>query len=148
MALGLVTIGALLIAVEFNRPGRVLPGACGLFLVLTGLHRVWAWMGWHASVPWMALGGLGLIGLMRWRLLLGVPGVLGTLLLTTALVVLARRSGGALDARLALLCGMVLGLTTSCLMVLAGRAWRAKAGHRGASAERARTHAAERWGVD
>ena len=147
-ALGMVTAGALLIFVECNRPGWVLPGAGGLLLLLLGVNSLWMPGGWSGG--WLAMGvaGLLLIGLMRWRLLLGVPGVVGTALLTVALVLLARRSGGALGGGWAAACGLLIGVTSSALMMLAGRAWRAKAGHRGASAESARAGVAESWGVD
>lgn len=147
-ALGLVTAGALLIFVECNRPGRVLPGAFGCLLLLLGTNNLRSFSGWSDGPLWMGLAGLGLIGLMRWRLLLGVPGVLGTALLTTALGMVARGSGGALDGETAVGCGIVLGVTSSLLMMIAGRAWRAKGGHRGASAERAGGGAADVWGVD
>ncbi len=147
-ALGLVTAGALLIFVECNRPGRVLPGACGLLLLLMGVNSLRMLGGWSGGLLALGVAGVILIGLMRWRLLLGVPGVLGTALLTFALGLLSRHSGGALGGGVAMACGLLLGVTSSALMMIAGRAWRAKAGHRGASAERARTGVTESWGVD
>ena len=147
-ALGMVTGGALLIFAECNRPGWVLPGACGLLLLLTGVNSLLMLGGWSGGLLAMGVAGVISIGLMRWRLLLGVPGVVGTALLTVALVLLARRSEGALSGGVAAGCGLLLGVTSSALMMIAGRAWRAKAAHRGASAERAQTGTAESWGVD
>ena len=39
--LWVLTAGLLLIYVELNRPGRVIPGALGLLLVLLGCARLW-----------------------------------------------------------------------------------------------------------
>ena len=147
-ALGMVTVGALLIFVECNRPGRVLPGAGGLLLLLTGVNQLRMPGGWSGGLVAMGVAGAMLIGLMRWRLLLGVPGAVGTALLTAALMLFARRSQGALSGGVAAGCGLLLGVTSSALMMIAGRAWRAKAGHRGASAKRVPTGTAEIWGVD
>lgn len=36
-----LTVGLLLIYIELNRPGRVIPGALGLLLVLMGCARLW-----------------------------------------------------------------------------------------------------------
>ena len=148
MALGLVTIGTLLVFVECNRPGKVLPGACGVLLLLSGLHRLSAVSGWTDAAVWLGVTGMVLIGTLRWRLLVGVPGVLGTGLLTVAFALLAKNSGGALGSLPASSCGLLLGSVSSWLMVIAGRAWRAKTGQDAASAERVRTGAAEWWGVD
>jgi membrane-bound ClpP family serine protease len=41
-ALCVLTTGLLLIYIELNRPGRVIPGALGLLLVLLGCARLWA----------------------------------------------------------------------------------------------------------
>ena len=148
MALGLVTAGALLVFVECNRPGRILPGAGGVLLMLLGASHLMAFVRWNERAPWLGLAGIAMIGSLRWRWRHGVPGVLGTALLTAVLVQLARRSGGALRPLAAAFCGLLLGTISSCLMMVAGQAWRAKRGHHGASVQRGRTGAAERWGVD
>lgn len=147
-ALGLVMAGALLIALECNRPGRIVPGAVGVLLLLLGVNRLRLFAGWQEAPLWLALAGLALIALVRWRLLYGLPGVLGTGLLTAALVQLARRSGGEPGIALAACCGVLLGCICTWLMMVAGQAWRAKGGHHGASAESFRSGVAERWGVD
>ena len=147
-ALGLVMAGALLIAVECNRPGRIVPGATGVLLLLLGLDRLQSLPGLKQGPLWLALAGLTMLGLLRWRPLYGLPGLLGTGLLTVALVQLARRSGGELDTTPAAACGALLGGLGTWLMLVAGRAWRAKQGHHGASAESFRSGVAERWGVD
>ena len=148
MALGLATGGALLVALECNRPGRVVPGAAGLLLLLLGVNRLRVFAGAGDGPLWLALMGLAMIAGVRWRLLYGVPGVLGTGLLAVALIGLARRSGGELGAAPAGCCGVLLGGVGTWLMMVAGRAWRAKSGHHGASAESFRNGVAEGWGVD
>ena len=148
VALGLATVGALLIAVECNRPGRILPGAGGLLLLLLGLNRLRLFTDWRETSLWLAVGGLALIALVRWLPLSGLLGILGTGLLSAALVQLARHSGGELGGVPAACSGVLLGGLCTWLMLLAGRAWRAKRGHRGASAESFRNGVAERWGVD
>ncbi len=148
IALGLVTVGALLLFMECNRPGRILPGACGLLLLLLGINRLRVFISWDDAALWSALAGLVLIALLRWRPLFGAPALLGTGFLLGALAHLAKHSGGELGRPWALACGLLLGSVSSLLMLLAGQAWRAKAGHSRASAETARTGVVERWGVD
>jgi len=41
-ALGVLTAGLLLIYIELNRPGRVIPGTLGLLLTLLACARLWA----------------------------------------------------------------------------------------------------------
>ncbi len=145
VALGLVTVGALLLFVECNRPGRILPGACGLLLLLLGINRLRVFTSWDNGALWSALAGLALIGLLRWRPLFGAPAILGTGLLLAALAHMAKHSEGELGLPWALACGLLLGGVSSGLMLLAGQAWRAKAGHSRAPAESARTGVVERW---
>ncbi len=148
VALGLVMLGALLIAVECNRPGWIVPGAMGLLLLLLGFDRLRLFTGWKNQPLWLAVAGLALLALVRWRPLFGMSGLLGTAFLTGALVQLARRSGGELNVALAGGCGILLGGLCSWLMLVARHAWRVKRGHRGASAEGLRNGVAKRWGVD
>ena len=148
VALGLITAGALLIFWECNRPGYILPGAFGLLSLLLGANRLQPLTSWHDATLWTAGAGVALIGLSRWRSLLGAPAIFGTGLLTTASLSLARRSGGEINLAGAAACGLLLGTTSSVLMILAGQAWRAKSGHFRASTDTARTGGAEQWGVD
>ena len=109
---------------------------------------MWAFSGWTDTAIWLALAGIVSIGAVRWRGLHEGRGVLGMGLLTVAFALLARNSGGALGIAAASGCGLLLGSISFWLMVIAGRAWRAKTGHEGTTAERARTGVAEWWGVD
>ena len=117
-------------------------------MLLLGANRLSSLSGWDDTALWTAVTGLALIGLLRWRLLLGAPAFLGTGLLTTAFLHLAKRSGGETNLAWAAVCGLLLGVSSSGLMILAGYAWRAKAGHFRASIEISRTGEAEYWGVD
>jgi len=137
--------GALLVCLECNRPGRIVPGASGLLLLLLGVWRLQGLAGSDdGSLGW-GLAGVAFLGVLRWRLLYGVPGVLGTGFLTAALVRLAVCSHGEIRVDLAVACGLVLGAVGSGLMVIAGQARRTKFGHRSPSAGRARTGVVERW---
>ncbi len=96
----------------------------------------------------MAFAGLAVIGCLRWRLLAGAPALLGTGLLTTAFVHLAGCTGGELSRVWAGACGLLLGTTSSGLMILAGQAWRAKTGHLSDPTKASPAAEAECWGVD
>ncbi len=144
-ALGLVMTGALLIAVECNRPGRIVPGSVGVLLLLLGLNQLRPFAGWHDPPLWLALAGLTSIALVRWRPRYVMLGVFGTTLLATALVQLARQSGGELGVAPAGCCGVLLGGGCTWLMMVAGHSWRAKRGYGGASAKLLQSGVAERW---
>ena len=124
IALVLSGAGILLILIEFHRPGRILPGAIGLGLVLLGAHafslqpaRVWA-----VVLLLCALVLLGSPWLLPQR---PEMGALGTAALSTALVFLPR-SPGTGWVWLATSAGVLLGAICSVLTTVAGRARRAK----------------------
>lgn len=137
IALLLSGAGVLLLLVEFHRPGRVLPGAAGLLLLLLGVHafslqplRLWA-------VLLLLLAFLLLCSpwLVPQRTELGP---MGTAALSAALVFLPRAPGGRW-VWLASSVGVVLGALCSGLTTVAGKARRAKRRLRpGAASE-------ERW---
>ncbi len=134
IALLLSGSGLLLLILEFHRPGKVLPGAIGLGLILLGIHafslqplRVWAvLLLLAASVllcsPWVLP--------QRSEL-----GPMGTAALSTALVFLPRSAGGRW-VWLASSAGLLLGAVCCALTTIAGKARRAKRRHRpGAAAQ-------------
>lgn len=145
-ALALVTCGGLLIAVECNRPGSIFPGALGLLGLLVGGHRM-LHLASPASALWAAGFSMAAL-LLQWRrTLAGLPGLLGTVLLTAALVAWGR-AAGAVPAWFAALCGVSLGGLAAVMLLVAGHARLAKQGIRQAAASTQPTAVRERWGVD
>lgn len=126
-AVAVACVGMLLIFLEFNRPGRILPASLGLLLLLLSsatLVRL-------GLQPW-AVGALvaamaGTAGNLYWRL---SPWLL--LLLTAGWVVGLRflirpRGPTFVHTSVALLCGGVLGIVSAVLTRIACRARCAKA---------------------
>ena len=119
VALALLTVGILLMYVELNRPGRVVPGAVGLTAALfavASLGRVGVRAGAVALVgSAVALLGLGLRRRMPWV----VDGA-ATLALVLGFLTLVRDAG--IEPGLAVGCGILLGGSTSILTRIARRA--------------------------
>lgn len=121
-ALVLFTLGLLLIFIELNRPGAVLPGTCGLLL---GLLAVASLARLHLSAAGLALiftaTALLLLGLIR-----PIPAVVAaaaTLALCLGFDQLVTGPGHArIDARAAAPCGLVLGAASYALTRIARRA--------------------------
>ena len=145
-ALGVFTGGMLLIFVECNRPGLVLPGSAGLLLASFGAYQL-------SSLPvppaalWFAGGGLLAMVAGWWRQFRGLPGTLGSMVLCAGFLDLSLESKGELTAWWAAGCGLLLGGLGSFLLFIAGRARRSKrtvrhAGGHGTPGVR------EHWGVD
>ncbi len=124
-ALVAAAVGVLLIYLECNRPGRVLPGAAGLLLLLLGLYGmrgvsprpealVVIGISWlvlalplrHPAAAWASLGA-------------------GTALLGFGLVALPRPPT-ALSRPLAVCCALLVGPVSAWLAAVAGWARRAK----------------------
>ena len=123
----LATLGTCLIFLEFNRPGRILPGASGLLLVLLSagsLLRV-------GVRPWAAalvLLSAAVLAGNAWRpvpiSLLGLAaagGMVGLRFLPAA------AHAQDVSTTTALFCGAILGLLSTALTRVAYRARRAKA---------------------
>lgn len=151
-ALLLLTAGILLVFLECNRPGRVVPGALGMLLLLLGGHRMLALAAPPTALV-LAVLGVAMLLLLWWQPgfgLSGFPGLLGslgTLLFTWALVRWSEAAGTA-PRWLAVLCGLLLGSLAALLLLLAGRARQAKRRPSGALASAAPAGGHERWGVD
>ena len=126
-ALLLGTLGVLLIFVELNRPGRVLPGALGLLLALSAL----ASLGRYSLRP-SALAAVGLcITVLFWNVWKPVPYVV--LLLCAPILgfgfsaLVAKSTPYTVHPRVAIPCGLLLGATAAILSRVAYRARRSKA---------------------
>ncbi len=131
----LFTLGVLLIYVELNRPGSILPGAVGLLLALLAvaplLHQR------LNPVAGLAIaGGVLLLGRGLRRSTSAITPVVATICLVAGLLALVRDGGSArVHAGAAVVCGGVLGLGTWMLTRIARRARLNK----GLDLERART---------
>lgn len=143
VALGLAGAGELLLAVEFCRPGAVLPGVGGLFLLLLGAYAVsqQPLRGWPAAS--VVLASAGVLAPWRWPQWARSMTLLSTVALCCGLACLPQRPDRLwLAASLAE--GVVLGGTCGLLATVAGRARRAKRAIHGAPAGPAAA-AKEHW---
>lgn len=121
-ALLLLTLGLLLIYVELNRPGWILPGAVGLLLSLLSIPSLARFDLQPAAVL--------LVGTATALLALNLVRPVHTLAAAAATLALvlgfARLIHGPGDARVhvvtAILCGLILGVGTSVLTAIARRA--------------------------
>ena len=118
----LATAGILLLYLECNRPGRVLPGAAGLLLLLLAAYSLSLLPLRPASLLLVVAGFLTLAAPLRleatWRPLLA-----GTALLILGFATLSASEAVSATAGI---CGLVLGPVTAWLTIIAGRARRAK----------------------
>lgn len=130
-----LTLGLLLIYLELNRPGLILPGAIGL---LTSLLAIAVVLPLHLRVTGIALiagaATLLLLGLVRQTSLL-VAFTATLALIFGFLDLLGGGAGPHVHALTATACGLVLGAGTSLLTHLARRA----RANKGLDLERART---------
>lgn len=131
----LFTLGVLLIYVELNRPGSILPGAVGLLLALLAVAPLL-----HQRLNPVAglaiVGGVLLLGRGLRRSTSAITPVVATICLVAGLLELVRGDGSArVHAGVAAVCGVVLGLGTWMLTRIARRARLNK----GLDLERART---------
>ena len=114
--------GLLLIYVECNRPGRVIPGLAGLLLFLLGLHSL--------SLLRLRPEALFIVALAFAMLVLAMRGawVLLWLVAGTALLApgLARLPAEQVWSMPAFFCGLLIGPVSGGLAAIAGRARRAK----------------------
>jgi membrane-bound ClpP family serine protease len=118
----LLTAGLALIAFELNRPGSILPGACGLLLTLLAAARL---LRCHPR-PW-AIGlfimALGCLLLQLRRTLPLWAAAFATVALVAGLVWLLPAGGGVfIHPVVATLCGLILGTGITLLTRVARRA--------------------------
>jgi membrane-bound serine protease (ClpP class) len=118
----LFTFGVLLIYVELNRPGSILPGAVGLLLALLAIAPLF-----HQRLNMAAIlaivGGVLLLARGLRRSTSAITPVIAAICLMFGLLYLVRGAGGVhVHAATAVPCGLVLGLGTSILTRIAHRA--------------------------
>lgn len=126
-AVAVASLGILLIFVELNRPGRILPASCGLILLLLAsgtLFRLGAQL--PAALLLLAMVLIALLNLYRrvpaWLLLLSCGGWMVALRF-----LVPARGSTFVHTPAALLCGGILGSASALLTRIAYRARRAKA---------------------
>ena len=119
----LLTVGILLLYLEFNRPGRIVPGTIGLLATLLAAAAL-SKSHPNAGSILMVSGGLALLGL---NLRVKIPPIL------LAIAVLALTAGfyelpsvGPYHALITVGCGLLLGAGTSVLTVIARHAHASK----------------------
>ena len=121
----LLSLGLLLLFVECLRPGRVLPGAAGLLLLLLGIHGLASLPLRPAALLLIAIAVILLtasaIRRVRWP-----TGLLGTAALAAALPWLVtpqpQHPRAGVTPWLGVLAGLVLGAASSLLLQAASRA--------------------------
>jgi len=119
VALLVITLGVLLIYVELNRPGRVVPGAVGLTGVLFGVASL-ARAGVNPGAVVLVGTAVVLLGLGLRRGTPAVVDVAATLGLVLGFLHLVRDAG--IRPGVAAGCGIFLGGSTSILTRIARRA--------------------------
>ncbi len=126
-AVCLFALGTGLIFLEFNRPGRIVPGACGLLLVLLAGHRLAGFplRGWAVAAALVAAGGLLT---NAWRPLpLPVLGMLAAGLGVAVRSLVRPGFAGDIAGATAMVCGGGVGVLAAGLTQIARRARRLKA---------------------
>ena len=118
----ILSAGLLLIFLECNRPGWVIPGAAGVLLCLLALHSL-SILPLRSSAVLLVSAALCVLALPL-RLASGWTSLLaGSTFLTLGLARLSAQESWSLPAAA---CGLLLGPSTAWLTMLAGRARRAK----------------------
>jgi membrane-bound ClpP family serine protease len=116
-----LTVGVLLIYVELNRPGWVMPGVVGLTATLFGVASL-ARLGVNPGAVALVGTAVVLLGLgLRRRTPVMVP-VAATLGLVLGFARLVKGPGAGVDPGMAVGCGLVVGGSTSILTRIAQRA--------------------------
>jgi membrane-bound ClpP family serine protease len=117
-----LTLGLLLIYLELNRPGTILPGAIGLLIVLLAIAALLPLPLSATAVALLAAGtGLLLLSLVRkTSILLAVTATLA--LIFGFLHIPGKEAAPRVHALVATGCGLILGAGTSYLTHLARRA--------------------------
>jgi membrane-bound ClpP family serine protease len=121
VALLVLTVGVLLIYVELNRPGWVVPGAVGLAAALFGVASL-ARLEVNAAAVALVATAVVLLGVGLRRQTPVVVPVAATLGLVLGFSRLVSGAGAGIDTGMAVGCGLVLGGSTSILTRIARRA--------------------------
>ena len=118
----ILTLGLGLIAVEFNRPGWIVPGALGLLLALLAA----ATLAEHHPRPEPVLQLIASMALLLWQsrrsILLIIPASATILLILSLGTLLQPTAQPAISGWAALFCVLILGVGTTVLTRIARRA--------------------------
>ncbi len=128
-AVVVATIGVCLIFVEFNRPGRVVPGALGLTLVLLAAASLAHHPLQGGAVLALLLTSAALITNVWRRLPLWLAGLLSIALGISLRFLIPHGANPHINTASALTCGLAVGLLGTALSRIALRARRLKAVH-------------------
>ncbi len=121
VALVVLTLGVLLIYVELNRPGWVVPGAVGLTVALFAVASL-ARAGVNGAAVALVGSAVVLLGLGLRRQTPVVVAVAATLALVLGFAELVKGPSMGIHAGTAVGCGLMLGGATSILTRIARRA--------------------------
>lgn len=125
-AVALGTAGICLGFLEFNRPGRILPGAAGLLLFLFACAAL-ADAGLRPAAVLAIAGATAVLLANLWRSLPLWTLAAATIALVLGLRFLVARPGAPVHTPVAIVCGLLLGALSGALTRIAYRARRSKA---------------------
>lgn len=127
VAISVLCAGVLLIFLECNLPGAILPGAVGLFLLLSGAYGL-ALLPLRPSALLALLGATAVLALSTRMAILGIPAVAGTCGLMYGFWTLIDQSRAAprVHPSVAICAGLLLGTSASLLGRVAEQARRNK----------------------
>jgi membrane-bound serine protease (ClpP class) len=120
-----LTLGILLIYWELNRPGTILPGTIGLLTVLFSVAALIRIGLQPAGLLLIVTAALLLALGLRYTLPAVVP-ISATLALILGFYLLIYPAANRIHAATSILCGLILGTSSSCLAAIALRARRNK----------------------
>jgi membrane-bound serine protease (ClpP class) len=121
VALLMLTLGLLLIYVELNRPGWIVPGAVGLLATLFAVASL-VRLGLNPGAVALVGTAVVLLGLDLLRRTQGLVALAATLALVLGFARLVQGVGAGIGMGMAVGCGVMLGGCTSILTRIARRA--------------------------
>ena len=129
MAIVIATVGLCLIFLELNRPGRILPGALGLTLLLLAVAAILHHPLWPAALAGLLLASAILVAHLWRPLPLWLSGATAIMLALSLRFLIPGDAKEHIATPIALTCGLLLGLLGTALSRIALRARRLKAVH-------------------
>lgn len=128
IAVGTLGAGVLLIFLECNLPGAILPGALGLLLVLSGIYGL-SLLPLHSLALLLLVAAAAVLALSTKSRLFFPATIVGAAGLVSGLLLLIDRSRGEMGVHpaVAISVGLLVGVSASLLGRVAGRARRNKA---------------------
>ena len=128
-AVVIATLGLCLIFLELNRPGRILPGALGLTLVLLATATLLHYPLHPAALVWLGLASATLAAQLWRQVPLWVAGATTVVIAFSLRFLIPESTHLHINTPTALTCGAAIGLLGTALSRIALRARRLKAVH-------------------